>query len=363
MARADSLADDSPLSSMDTSSEDEYPDDVPEAIEEGPPTKRLKIRATASPALAPEPDAEPDPLEGMSDVSADTDGDIPSSPINARQEEDDFQEQITVCAWEGCKAGDLLNMDRLVEHIHNEHIEARQKKYTCEWNGCQRKSMNHASGYALKAHMRSHTREKPFYCYLPECDRAFTRSDALAKHMRTVHETEALRPSDPVPKSMQAGGPSTKSSKLRIILKTPQSHAAGQDDSVEDGSAGDDSGVDMFTPLTEDQGFTPTELEMPLDRLFKLCRLQLKWSERENDKLRQECKEWEDFYMQEWLEKEVLLDQVVQSERDFHSRRQAVLQGYADVQVTKAYGNGTMRDASQATIVNGEASEPLVIED
>ena len=181
--------------------------------------------------------------------------------------------------------------------------------------------------------------------------------------MRTVHETEALRPSDPVPKSMQAGGPSTKSSKLRIILKTPQSHAAGQDDSVEDGSAGDDSGVDMFTPLTEDQGFTPTELEMPLDRLFKLCRLQLKWSERENDKLRQECKEWEDFYMQEWLEKEVLLDQVVQSERDFHSRRQAVLQGYADVQVTKAYGNGTMRDASQATIVNGEASEPLVIED
>ena len=34
-----------------------------------------------------------------------------------------------------------------------------------------------------------------------ECDRSFTRSDALAKHMRTVHETEALRPSDPIPKS------------------------------------------------------------------------------------------------------------------------------------------------------------------
>jgi hypothetical protein len=58
-------------------------------------------------------------------------------------------------------------MDRLVEHIHNDHIESRQKKYTCEWVGCPRKSMPHASGYALKAHMRSHTREKPFYCYLP----------------------------------------------------------------------------------------------------------------------------------------------------------------------------------------------------
>jgi hypothetical protein len=37
-----------------------------------------------------------------------------------------------------------------------------------------------------------------------ECDRSFTRSDALTKYMRTVHETEALRPSDPVPKSHPA---------------------------------------------------------------------------------------------------------------------------------------------------------------
>ncbi|KAK2073593.1 hypothetical protein P8C59_007866 [Phyllachora maydis] len=311
------------------------PDD--DEVDPEPPAKRQKLSGSAaSSAIVPvEPEPEADPLEGMSDVSEDTDGDVPSSPIHARPDEDDSQEQVTVCAWEGCKAGELKNMDRLVEHIHNDHIESRQKKYTCEWIGCPRKSMPHASGYALKAHMRSHTREKPFYCYLPECDRSFTRSDALAKHMRTVHETEALRPSDPVPKSMQtAGGAAGKSSKLKIIIKTPQSHAAGQDDAVDDGSNADDSSADMFTPLTEDQGFAPEELEMPLKRLFNLCSLQVKWAEEDRDQLREECRRWEEHYKREWLEKEVLLDQYVEVEQAYHQRRQAVLAGALNITMT-----------------------------
>lgn len=174
MARLDSPSiEDSPLSSMD-SSEDEYPDneDIPDldvSMDDAPPTKRQKliIGSAASSAIVKEHSADPDPFENMSDVSEDTDGDVPNSPINARQDEEDYQEQVTICAWEACRAGDQGDMDRLVEHIHNEHIDTRAKKYTCEWIGCSRKGMAHASGYALKAHMRSHTREKPFYCYLP----------------------------------------------------------------------------------------------------------------------------------------------------------------------------------------------------
>ncbi|TDZ73104.1 INO80 complex subunit 1 [Colletotrichum trifolii] len=337
MAR-ESTPPESPLSSMGNSdaSEDEAHEYEDESLLR--PSKRQKLGAASatSPAVAHEPEhdaeLEPNPILDVSDVSSDTSGEIPSSPANARFDEDDFQEQVTVCAWDGCTKGDLGNMDSLVEHIHDAHIESRQKKYTCEWNGCNRKSMAHASGYALKAHMRSHTREKPFYCYLPECDRSFTRSDALAKHMRTVHETEALRPSDPVPKSMQSGP--TGKSKLKIILKTPQSHAAGQDDAINDGADDDLLTADQLTPLTEDLGFTRKELDMPLERLYRLCRFQVKWAQEESTRLSEEVQYWEKLYKEQWREKEVLLSQVITSEVDWHERRAAVLSGAADVQLS-----------------------------
>lgn len=172
MPREDSPPD-SPLSSVASSvaSAEHFEEDKSETSLR--PSKRQKVEAASTTSSAVVPDAEHveeqavPTLDDMSDVSSDSSGDIPHSPINARLEEEDFQEQVTVCDWDGCPAGDQGNMDKLVEHIHNTHIESRQKKYTCEWMTCTRKGLPHASGYALKAHMRSHTREKPFYCYLP----------------------------------------------------------------------------------------------------------------------------------------------------------------------------------------------------
>lgn len=173
---------DSSLSSMSSSSEagDEYEQVTHDVTmdETEPPAKRLKLgdvgSATPSAVVAeadpdPEPEVETkaDDFDDAMSISSDSSGDIPSSPANARLEDEDFQPQVTVCVWEDCDAGDLGTMDRLVKHIHDEHIEGRQKKYTCQWIGCSRQGANHASGYALKAHMRSHTREKPFFCYLP----------------------------------------------------------------------------------------------------------------------------------------------------------------------------------------------------
>lgn len=153
----------SPLSSLSSNVfevEEEHDELATEALM--PPTKRQKLgdfSMRATPAS--------NQVDDAGSISSDTSGEVPSSPNHLRPEDDDIHEQVTVCSWVGCDAGDLGNMDRLVEHIHNEHIETRQKKYTCEWSDCSRRSMPHASGYALKAHMRSHTREKPFYCALP----------------------------------------------------------------------------------------------------------------------------------------------------------------------------------------------------
>jgi hypothetical protein len=107
-------------------------------------------------------------------VSSDTDGSVPGSPHTREKAGFDYddedavgREQVSACRWDGCSAGELGNMDVLVKHLHEDHIHARQKRYSCEWLDCPRKGSPHASGYALRAHMRSHTREKPFYCTLP----------------------------------------------------------------------------------------------------------------------------------------------------------------------------------------------------
>merc|ERR1719336_1905217 len=54
-----------------------------------------------------------------------------------------------------------------------------EKPYICQWEDC---GWRFARSDELTRHKRKHTGDKPFNCKL--CDRAFSRSDHLALHMK-----------------------------------------------------------------------------------------------------------------------------------------------------------------------------------
>lgn len=324
--------------------------------------KKLSIRGSVNNSSG---HADHDDIDALSDISEDTDGDVPAPKPHApnstyhhllEEEINNNEPQVTVCAWDGCETGDLSTMDKLVEHLHAEHVEGKQRRYTCEWFGCPRKGKSHASAYALKAHLRSHTREKPHVCLLPECDQAFARQDALNKHMRTAHEIDLMRSFDTSLTRAKAGGSvagangsatngsangqagaatnGTKS-KLKIIIKTPASHASGHDESLDPGASADEASSDI-TVLSKEHGFTSREMEMPIKKLYGLCSSQLRWAEDQNRDLMKECAAWEEVYNTAWLEQQVVLDQVIASEKSWYERRKVVLASLAEEEEKRA---------------------------
>ncbi|KAF3929177.1 hypothetical protein AA313_de0201941 [Arthrobotrys entomopaga] len=302
-----------------------------------PPAESIiPIKRSASTAFKTDGAADDDATEeapqspesiAVSDISSDTSGSVPGTP----REDDEHGEQVTLCKWEGCEK-DMGNMDDLVKHIHDDHIGTRRAKYACEWDDCTRKGMAHASGYALKAHMRSHTREKPFYCTLPECDRSFTRSDALAKHMRTVHETEALRPSDPIPKS-HPNHPLNISAHLHdhidhdkdgysSLSPSPQPPSDEDDDITASGAGLGANGVangkekrrEDINYYGPEDGFDADESKLPPSELYRLLRRKLLWAQEEAAELEVEKRMLEEKRRQAWVKKEMLLEKVIDTD-------------------------------------------------
>ncbi|USW48114.1 Putative Zinc finger C2H2-type [Septoria linicola] len=304
--------------------------DITHADTEQPPAKR---RRTGPSSLATFEAATPHPEDDDDSFSVSSDG-YSSAPGSPNDDEWTLREQAqTQCLWKDCMFGSAENNDELVKHVQGTHCATggpKKTKYVCEWGECQRKTSNHPSGYALKAHMRSHTKEKPYYCQLPECDKAFTRSDALAKHMRTVHEPEPARG------SAAEAAPATAKGKASLKLKSnggPKGISAqdmgptlDEDGNLVEPSPANDNitYIPAHHPITGQPGFmihyppdihfTAWESSITADQLMRLLRRQVHWAEKEGQALKSQVDSLEQQKRDEWQLKEILLEGAMEAE-------------------------------------------------
>ncbi|EGW34874.1 uncharacterized protein SPAPADRAFT_57966 [Spathaspora passalidarum NRRL Y-27907] len=133
-------------------------------------------------------------------VTAQTQPDAPSANSQPLPATNNTPSELYACKWVGCDVKPYPSLTTLVNHLNTKHLTQMAHlspntpiRYTCQWENCPRFGIEQPSRFALISHCRTHTGEKPYFCPIPECEKHFTRSDALTKHVKGVHDLHSIK--------------------------------------------------------------------------------------------------------------------------------------------------------------------------